>query len=398
MQPHIPTVSSLVPFRPRPRPVESAEPFTTFLQTTSVIKTTSTPESAQNTPPTFTPPTPESVAGSPPQQQRPDLHPVLTTSTHSHKHHHRRLPHLSQLHHLMSRFSLHHRHSSTAPAPPAPRNSKGKRAAGPEVQAARDAAIVTFQTVQSNWNDELEAGNGRAQARVAIEEGRVKDWKDMDSDSDTGRDHHEPRSPLRFLNPDELFHAKERRRAAIEREIEEEETWNEGLRSWNARRELWTGSAKDREKHWVKVPRCKSRFADNPLNDVIDESLYPELYKRLVKAPVPPAVTNNLKPASSGSRPSTPAPSLPVGMSTSIPINLSIAVSAIVQGWKDDGEWPPRPSAPEANFTHRKPASAPPPVPAHRAHEEHHHHHAHGSLAQDIMHNLKRTFSGGRAD
>lgn len=154
---------------------------------TSVTNTPSPPESPQNTTTsttaTATTTNPTSLHQ---QQQETDLHPTRTDSTHSSKHRHRRLPHL---HDLMSRFSLHHRHSSsTAPAPPAARNSKPpKRIVGPEVQAARNEAIVTFQTVQTNWSDELEAGNGRVQARVAIEEGRVKDWKDMDSDSDVSK-------------------------------------------------------------------------------------------------------------------------------------------------------------------------------------------------------------------
>lgn len=38
----------------------------------------------------------------------------------------------------------------------------------------------------------------------------------------------------------------------------------------------------------------------------------------------------------------------------SIPINLLTLINALVQGWKDDGEWPPKPGPLEKSFTRKK--------------------------------------------
>ena len=38
----------------------------------------------------------------------------------------------------------------------------------------------------------------------------------------------------------------------------------------------------------------------------------------------------------------------------SIPINLQTLVNAMVKGWKDDGEWPPKVGAPEPSIGRKK--------------------------------------------
>lgn len=38
----------------------------------------------------------------------------------------------------------------------------------------------------------------------------------------------------------------------------------------------------------------------------------------------------------------------------SVPINLLTLLRALVQGWKDDGEWPPKPGVLEKSFTTRR--------------------------------------------
>lgn len=41
-----------------------------------------------------------------------------------------------------------------------------------------------------------------------------------------------------------------------------------------------------------------------------------------------------------------------------IPVNLADMTRIIVQGWKDEGNWPPRGTAPEASFAQRRPGTA----------------------------------------
>jgi hypothetical protein len=86
--------------------------------------------------------------------------------------------------------------------------------------------------------------------------------------------------------------------------------WNEGLRTYIERRDAWSGARTTPEpKILVPIapPLLQSRASILP-------ATYSTLYTKIVVQSTTP----------------------------NIPVNLSTIVSALVQGWKKDGEWPPK--------------------------------------------------------
>jgi hypothetical protein len=155
---------------------------------------------------------------------------------------------------------------------------------------------------------------------------------------------------------------RKRKRKAI---LESEMTWNEGLACFVRRRDVWTGAATV-QKHGTNghpanspplvsaqevaspsasghasssetsretnpssipsvpfheeepvetlIPLPPPLLANNPIRDSITPKIYPEIYNKVVVSARTP----------------------------SVPINLSDMTRALVQGWKDNGEWPPK--------------------------------------------------------
>ncbi|KAF2834606.1 hypothetical protein M501DRAFT_1009059 [Patellaria atrata CBS 101060] len=127
--------------------------------------------------------------------------------------------------------------------------------------------------------------------------------------------------PYRFEGPDavgpELKKETESKRRRRWREEAEEMTWNEGLRCWIERRDYWTGATGVRRRA-VGVSTMHGTNG-HAIAAQINPALYPEIYTKVVLSSRTP----------------------------SVPINLADMTRALVQGWKDDGEWPPKPSIPE---------------------------------------------------
>jgi hypothetical protein len=161
-------------------------------------------------------------------------------------------------------------------------------------------------------------------------------------------------SPYKFDSPDSIGDAveqkrqnrKRKRRAAQNKEME----WNDGLRMFVQRRDAWTGAASVK-KYGMKaseqetrtagtdsassdtlvppppevssekndpadplIPLAPRLLADNPIRASIRPEAYGEIFNNIV-------VTNR-----------TP----------SVPVNLADMTRALVYGWKELGEWPPK--------------------------------------------------------
>lgn len=182
----------------------------------------------------------------------------------------------------------------------------------------------------------------------------------------------------------------QRRRAA-----REEMTWNEGLACFQARRDAWTGAkmARVRSKpvasppvsprsrrfffrHSISgSPPSLSLIKSNSLADsrsgtasdasslVKDEKDLSkqgskdsdQISDRLLPVETLLPIPHSILPPTNGFRASiTPAIYLSLydkvilnSLQPSCPINLSDMIRSCVMGWKRDGEWPPKPSAPE---------------------------------------------------
>jgi hypothetical protein len=76
----------------------------------------------------------------------------------------------------------------------------------------------------------------------------------------------------------------------------------------------------------VLIPIAPSLLPNHPIRRRISTNMYPEIYSKIILQSRTP----------------------------SVPINLSTLVSALVQGWKDDGEWPPKSGPVEPSVGRKK--------------------------------------------
>lgn len=153
----------------------------------------------------------------------------------------------------------------------------------------------------------------------------------------------EDAGPYKFDSPDSLGDAvaytrdarTRRRRARLEAEMQE----NEGLRIWVERRDLWTGAAsvckygapsveptrQDAQDLFKEpatptpgacnvVPVAPRLLLANPIRASITSRTYSDIFQKIVVSARTP----------------------------SVPINLADMTQALVNGWKETDEWPPR--------------------------------------------------------
>ncbi|EMC95236.1 hypothetical protein BAUCODRAFT_532348 [Baudoinia panamericana UAMH 10762] len=76
----------------------------------------------------------------------------------------------------------------------------------------------------------------------------------------------------------------------------------------------------------VMVPVCPAILPNHPIRRRINPAMHHEIYNKIILQSRTP----------------------------SVPINLLTLVSALVQGWKEDGDWPPKDTAPEPSIGRRK--------------------------------------------
>lgn len=182
---------------------------------------------------------------------------------------------------------------------------------------------------------------------------------DSDMEPSTGASKDAQHDAYKFDSPDAIGDAvdrtREQRRRRRRRRLEQDMAENEGLRIWVERRDAWTGASSVRK----YGPRASSKppaipqhdsgngaqdtmqfaaispapsvsedtpdtfdlcpvaprlLSDNPIRASINPKAYPDMYAKIV--------TSSRTP--------------------SVPINLSDMTRALVQGWKDTNEWPPK--------------------------------------------------------
>lgn len=187
--------------------------------------------------------------------------------------------------------------------------------------------------------------------------------------------------------------ARKRKR---QRTLDEETAWNEGLRHWTAQRDAWSGAKPPTQRAGLvraasgtdsgsgRDAASAASLGSSPRSSTSTQSeatgstqpstatTSPDpAAMRLAHAqahtPAPPA-SDLLIPVIAPILPNHPvrkkiAPSLYAEIYTkiiaqsrtpSVPINLANLTRALVQGWKVDGEWPPKVGVPEASIGRRK--------------------------------------------
>ncbi|KXT10694.1 hypothetical protein AC579_5057 [Pseudocercospora musae] len=280
--------------------------------------------------------------------------------------------------------------------------SSGKKEPATEEDIEDKIAGFRFHTPSDHDREGPNASNGALGLSFNPMEWREREYSDLDASDTDG----EPspvkeeasasakhkRSEYKFDGPDsvgaqlsERRHARKRRRQV---RLQEEMEWNDGLAHWMRRRDIWcsartvaevrshespaeedadadadadadsastssprastSSSAEEEEEEdgdqaadetpestpsstpdmtastpphvpppspmQVLVPIAPPLLPNHPIRRRINRNMYPEIYTKIILQSRTP----------------------------SIPINLLTLIKALVQGWKDDGEWPPK--------------------------------------------------------
>ncbi|OAG05220.1 uncharacterized protein CC84DRAFT_1054313, partial [Paraphaeosphaeria sporulosa] len=149
------------------------------------------------------------------------------------------------------------------------------------------------------------------------------------SPSETEAEGADGSDPYKFDSPDSIGDAVEQKAQRKKRQrriaLEEEMKVNEGLRTFVERRDAWTGAsaaaAHDESFRTAVattdeplVPVAPRLLADNAVRKSITPRAYPDIFNKIVVSSRTP----------------------------SVPINLADMTKALVAGWKENGEWPPK--------------------------------------------------------
>ncbi|MCJ1372843.1 hypothetical protein MMC20_004068 [Loxospora ochrophaea] len=179
-------------------------------------------------------------------------------------------------------------------------------------------------------------------------------WRERDADSSSPSGPPSP-DPYKFDSPDAVSQTITTRKRKRRRRLHDEMQWNEGVRNYTQRRNAWTGgntqsTINDGKNQNDAQPSC---FSTSPLVRADSTTVFSEADNRIEESddfvelvPIPPPL---LPPSNPIRRAITPAtyPSIYSkvviqGLSPTVPVNLADVTRALVAGWKENGEWPPR--------------------------------------------------------
>ncbi|MCJ1464732.1 hypothetical protein MMC07_003345 [Pseudocyphellaria aurata] len=198
-------------------------------------------------------------------------------------------------------------------------------------------------------------------------------YRARDSDSDSPPSPSPPSSnfslvksminPYKYENPDSLGLSIQVRRRKRHRRLRKEMDWNDGLATFIQRRNAWAGA------------RAFPQNLDTdpvPLEKGLVNGTAPVTATMPLSSPSSPSSSRSSSRSSSPTTPLESAPMVPLpppllspthparvavtpsaypliysrvvtqGVSPGVPINLSDMVQALVQGWKENGDWPPK--------------------------------------------------------
>ena len=167
-------------------------------------------------------------------------------------------------------------------------------------------------------------------------------WVERESDDELSPP---PNPPDPNFPDDQSPECRKRKRYTV---LHEEMSWNDGMRNFVQRRDAWT-CARTQEN-----PPFTDPFS--PGLDQADDS-DPTSQQPTTLLPIAPPL---LPPSNVIRRSITPAtyPSLYSkivvrGLAPTVPVNLGDMTRAMVEGWKRDGDWPPKPGEPDGGASGR---------------------------------------------
>jgi hypothetical protein len=198
----------------------------------------------------------------------------------------------------------------------------------------------------SELSDSSDSDNGLAQTSTNSTSGAEKPAKKTKKKI----------NPFRFDSPDgvgeALRRSADRRKLRRQRKLQEELAYNEGLRCFTARRNAWTNA------RIVRRPRCAATSPTSPNGEkppaVADdeEAILDTLLP--IAPPLLPPSTPMRRNITSRAHSTIYDKVVMQSQTPMCPINLQTVVSSCVDGWKRDGEWPPRGTEPEATLARRR--------------------------------------------
>ncbi|RDW75688.1 hypothetical protein BP5796_06509 [Coleophoma crateriformis] len=166
-------------------------------------------------------------------------------------------------------------------------------------------------------------------------------------------------SPFRFDNPDGVGETLKKRdtdrRRRRKKRLAHEMTINDGLNCWIQRRDAWTSARKVANNPSKKTAPRRPSAADTGSSTAIDSDIDNDNPDSDWDYEMEVPVARDILPKENGMRASIgPAAYNTIydkvivqQLSPSCPINLKDITRSCVQGWKKDGEWPPRPTPAE---------------------------------------------------
>lgn len=199
--------------------------------------------------------------------------------------------------------------------------------------------------------------------------------------------------PYRFETPDDVSALIERKKARRRRLLEQEMSWNDGLRTWTLRRDAWTGAVPvkplARSPGSASTPKRLSKERGNrdssdstgrssssapswplptPTNptetqDPSDNMIpaantehleHPDGPYLPIYPPLLPASHTLRSRISSRAYPTIYSKVVILNLTPNVPIPLTHMIGALVDGWKSEGNWPPQPMEPTRLAARRK--------------------------------------------
>ena len=221
--------------------------------------------------------------------------------------------------------------------------------------AVRAAKLEIRSNVRQDWTWPPSPSQLSAPLRI----NPSTQWRTRDSDTSASPSPQQspsssaPLNPYKYDSPDSLAQPPATPQHRRRRRTQEESRWNQGLATYLERRDAWVGARnappQASETTLVDDGSCMSSpppTPNSPSSSSSTSSISRSPSPTPSLLPLPPPL---LPPENSIRASITPAAYSSIyskvvtqGLTPTVPVNLSDMVRILVQGWKENGEWPPK--------------------------------------------------------
>lgn len=221
--------------------------------------------------------------------------------------------------------------------------------------AAQAAKLEIRSNIRQDWSWPPSPSQSSAPLRITPS----TQWRPRDSDTSAlpspqhSQSSISPLDPYKYDNPDSLGQPHVARQQKRHRITQEESLWNEGLATYLERRDAWVG-ARSTPRQTSDATLANNGSCIPATQATLISPSSPSSSSSLSRSPSPmpsllPLPTPLLPPENPIRASITPAAYSSIyskvvtqGLTPTVPVNLSDMVKVLVQGWKENGEWPPK--------------------------------------------------------